>query len=202
MKNYHSRSYHHFFEGYTEKGITSENGKHKILRIYTGDYYEPRLSSKEKKKYKLTCGFSYVMAAVLFFVCGISRAYVNLLMPVALLESILLCLLLLLARSVFYICIQTEPYMIRKYRIISEKLRSYAKGAAVCCWIIAGLMAAAMLYLTVKKWGADMESLLCTAGFAACGVLLYSLYRTENKLTYEQKRSSALRPEKGVDILL
>ena len=41
MKNYHSRSYHRFFEGYTEKGIVNEKGNYQIVRVYTGDYYEP-----------------------------------------------------------------------------------------------------------------------------------------------------------------
>lgn len=202
MKNYHSRSYHRFFEGYTEKGIVNEKGNYQIVRVYTGDYYEPCYKNGEKKKYETIVTLCYCMAAALFFVSGVQRTAVNLLLPAALFQSIALWLLVLLARSVIYLWIEKPPYTVRKYRLVSEKMKSYSRVCAVFCWLTAAVMAVAWICLTASGHPAkSLSSLLCIAGFLACGLLLYTIFAMENHVAYRRKKSSEVRPEKGVDIV-
>ncbi len=199
---YHSRSYHRFFEGYTEKGIVDASGNYKIIRVYTGDYYEAQLSKGQQKKYKRSACLLYGAGVILYLAAGIQPSGINRLSPVAFLEGVLLILIFLLARSMFYLMTEKGPYTIRKYRIISENTKKYAKGAALCSWIIAGMAVGGYIFWLIGgKAELDLSSLICIVGFAACGAVWYRIFSMEKRIVYEKRENHQVRPEKGVDIL-
>ncbi len=201
MKQYHSRSYHRYFEGYTEKEIVNEKGKQEIVRVYTGNYYTAELPEKERRRSRRMTVFLFIAATALYLCVGVLRTQVNLLMPVAALEGILLFLLLFLGRSVFYQMAEKMPYTVRKYKLASEQLLTFSKAAAVCCWLTALVMAAAFLWYTAAGEMPDVSlSFCCIVGFVLCGLLLYRIYHIESRTTWHVEKSTAKRPEKGADI--
>ena len=52
-RRWHRDSYHRFFEGWTEYTELTPSGKARIKRVYTAEYYSPKMSEGRWRMYKL-----------------------------------------------------------------------------------------------------------------------------------------------------
>lgn len=201
MKAYHSRSYHEFFEGYTEKELIDEKGHPKIVRVYTGDYYEADLTDCQKKRNKIMV-FSMYIAAVCIFICsGIQNVSVNMQKWVVLFEAISLFIMYLLLKPLFYYLVNRQPYTIGIYKIASEKLIQHTKKLACCCWITAGVMIVYTAYFVIIGIQLNMpKTVFCIFGELTCGFLFFCILKLESKTRYIKQASDEVRPENGVRI--
>lgn len=63
----HNDHYHKYFHGYTEVRIEKENGKYRIERYYTDDWYMQDVSDRKWYAYKLLMPLLTVLSAVAYF---------------------------------------------------------------------------------------------------------------------------------------
>lgn len=74
----HSRSYHRFFEGYTEVREEKSNGRGHILRrYYTGTYYIRRGGRREVVAAKVFVCIAVLLSAVLYILSSVADNEVN-----------------------------------------------------------------------------------------------------------------------------
>ena len=67
----HSKAYHRFFEGYTEKKVKDpKTGKTHIERTYTGWYYRNMLPEKEDRAHRRTNFVCFLVSVACFLICG------------------------------------------------------------------------------------------------------------------------------------
>ena len=68
-KMWHSRSYHNHFMGYSEQYQIDEKGKHKIVRTYTGNYYEANHTVRQKLLSRILYLLLFGVSISLFLFC-------------------------------------------------------------------------------------------------------------------------------------
>lgn len=66
-KQYHSRSYHRYFENYAEKEVLKPGGGYEIQRVYVGNYYKADLTDSENRRSKLTILILYLLTLTGYF---------------------------------------------------------------------------------------------------------------------------------------
>lgn len=176
---YNSRRYHSFFEGYTEKTV-EENGKQKIVRIYTGDYYRPQLTARQRGVRKgLNCVL-YLCTLGLYVYCATRPLQLNLSPAVAICQGLEALLLLWLLVSVADYTTAKEQMTVRVYRTASRRLIGLSLAAAV----VFGLMSA--LYLALSVWYGDVAACLRLFPFSlACSAAMFALGQMERNVAYE-----------------
>lgn len=195
--SFHRRAYHRNFEGYTEVRELNQYGRTVIRRVYTGKYYEPELEPFRR----LTLRMFYLLffaGGTALFLYGATRhllcnrtLYVNLFQAVEI-PMLLWCIYVL----AFYI-----PSMGKltagEYDTQHGSLMRATRMAAVCMW----LTAAAAVVCTLLHLDTEvLANLLCAAGFAASGALVFLIYLFESNLNYTVTNSTNSAPEEGVEI--
>lgn len=100
-KQYHSRSYHRYFENYAEKEVLKPGGGYEIQRVYVGNYYKADLTDSENRRSKLTILILYLLTLTGYFAGGLLSA-VSATAGVAIATMPALIAVLFLAVSVFY----------------------------------------------------------------------------------------------------
>jgi len=68
---WHSRFYHRYFEGYTENKELDQNGKERIRRIYTADWYGQDLPKGKRIGVRLLYMMLFAMMVAAVFGAGI-----------------------------------------------------------------------------------------------------------------------------------
>lgn len=189
MKTYHSRAYHRFFEGYSEKQTIDEKGNPKIIHVYTADYYEPSMTRDQWIKDKIIAVVLMVLAAVLFAIGGTINIPANAQAGVAVFEAAEIIFLFWLARSILYCFTARCPYTIRIYKIVSEKLIRNARRAAVCCWLTGAAMIVYTGLFMINGIGADVTgTLLSIVVEIMSGLMLYIIYHQANRIEFKQRK--------------
>ena len=114
-KQYHSRSYHRYFENYAEKEVLKPGGGYEIQRVYVGNYYKTDLTDSENRRSKLTILILYLLTLTGYFAGGLLSA-VSATAGVAIATMPALIAVLFLAVSVFYRLAAPREMEIRQYR--------------------------------------------------------------------------------------
>ena len=117
---YNSRRYHSFFEGYTEKTVV-ENGKEKIVRVYTGDYYRPKLTSGQRLFRKVLNCALLALTMGLYVYCATQPLEINLSPLVGICQGFEGFLLLWLLVSVADYTAAKEQMTLRVYRMGTQR---------------------------------------------------------------------------------
>lgn len=195
--SFHRQAYHRHFEGYTEIKRLDERGRTVIERVYTGKYYEPELVPYRRITLRLFYMIFFLGGTALFLFCATRTAlcntapYVNLFQALAV-PMVLWCAYIL----VFYIP-SLGKLTVGEYNSQHRPLIRAALLTSVCMWLTGvGSLMCVLLHLETGM-GKD---LLCVAGFALAGVLIFLIYLLESRLEYAVTNSEAPPPEDGVEI--
>ncbi|MCD7807125.1 MAG: hypothetical protein LUH19_07275 [Lachnospiraceae bacterium] len=181
-REYHSRPYHRFFEGYAEQYVFDEKGESHIERVYVGDYYCPEGTAKEHLTDKLLGAALYLAAVALYVVCAVQRVWYNAFVPVELFEVIGLVVLFWFLFPVFAHLKAGQKLMIRQYRDAADLYRLGSCAAAFCMWALA--LSVLISVAAVRE--EIIFGLLLAAGFALSGLCLYLIYLKEKKRIYKK----------------
>lgn len=177
---YHGRSYHKFFEGYTEYPSYERRGKIRISRVYTAPYYKASLSAPRYIGIRFLYFCLTALSSFLYTAAMLMNIPSNYSRFVALFEALSIA-------DLFFFCIYLISYIIsrpmltiRKYRTIST-MQGLAKSTVLFQGIVA---VGAVVYAFLNK-----ESFLTEIGNACLilisGALLLSIHLIEKKITYE-----------------
>ena len=194
-KQYHSRSYHRYFENYAEKEVLKPGGGYEIQRVYVGNYYKADLTDSENRRSKLTILILYLLTLTGYFAGGLLSA-VSATAGVAIATMPALIAVLFLAVSVFYRLAAPREMEIRQYRDSSQVLVWRALACAVCLGLCLAATAAGCFAIPGYPLTKHVPSLVLYALALACVVLLYLREKHTAYLTLppRQERPSESSP--------
>lgn len=178
---YHGRSYHKFFEGYTEYPKTNQKGRTRIVRVYTADYHKASLSPLSYAGVRLLYFCAAIISSGLYAAALLMNVPSNYSRYVVIFEAIsLVALFFFFLYLASYIL--AKPMMtLRKYRC-AKTMRGLSKTSAILR-IPAALGAVICGFLHSESLPAEMGSALFILVSAA---LLFSISVIEGKITYDK----------------
>lgn len=191
---YNSRRYHSFFEGYTEKTVV-ENGKRKIVRVYTGDYYRPVLTSEQRTLRRILNCALYALTLGLYIYCATQPLEINLSPLVAICQGFEILSLLWLLVSIIDYAAAKDQMTVRVYRTASRRLTCLSLAGA----ILFGLMSLLYLALTLQL-GNWSEFFRLFPFSLICGISMLAVYYMEKNTEYEQILSTEAPIKDGNEI--
>lgn len=192
---YNSRRYHEFFEGYTER-ITEKNGKKKIERVYTGDYYSPVLPAKERTHRKILYVFLYVLSVLLYAYLGTRALWINYSRCAGICQGFMGIVLVGLLISVAYYVTAKGEMTVSIWRSASKHLKSLSLAAA----ILYGVMSLGYLASVLFQGGAWEEFAKLFPFSCLGGIIMLLMYLSEMRTEYEVTKSNAVAPADGEEI--
>lgn len=190
-RNYHSRSYHKFFEDWAERKVYDINGKMHVERVYVGKYYCSPLTTKQRVIQRVLYVLLYILSVALFTISGIRDIPVNHATIPSL--SVALCIFPL-AWLVFPLLrnlTMPREMIIRQYRTSSLDLIRIS-GIAAFALAVASLV---NLLFLVTGIGPLRETIVCALGYLAAAGFLLGLRLLEQHVKYKILPPRASRPE-------
>lgn len=180
---WHSRSYHRFFEGYSEVTVPKTNGKgYKIQRIYTGDYFRQELTKKQRVLLRLLYLGLYIGAVFLFISSATSPISLNTTWYVVIAQVICVPFLFWLGLVFFFFYLPAHQDMtIHDYRSSSPPLMRSALGASLSLAVAAF---AVLVNILINPSQASTAGYLCFFQYLVSGLLLFGINRVEKKVNY------------------
>lgn len=178
--SYVNRRYHSFFEGYTEKEVTV-NGKTKIDRVYTGDYYKMKLSEKSRFLRKLSYSAAYCSAVCSYIFTALQDISLNYNRLIGICHGLLLIMLLWIAVSLFDYLSGSEMMKARAYKNGCRRMIILVKTGMV----ISVVMTLGYVGIAIVGQQAAFELFHVLPGALACTISLAIIFFTEKNTEYE-----------------
>ncbi len=195
--SFHSHAYHRYFEGYTEVKRVNEHGHQFIERTYTGKYYEPKLEPFRRLTLRLFYILFFIGGTVLFAFSATRTTPCNSALYVNLFQALSVPMLLWCAYVLVLYIPATGKLTIGEYRGQHKPLIQSSLIAAVSMWLTGlGALVCFFIHLNAR----DFTDLLCAAGFAVSGGLMFLIFIFERNLEYDVTNSDAQVPIDGVEI--
>lgn len=192
------RAYHREFEGYTEVSGLDERGKTVIRRVYTGKYYEPVLEPFRRISLRIVYVLCYVGGAALFLFCATRNLTCNRALYMAVFQCAAVVLMLWCASALVFYIPAAGKLTIGEYRFQHRSLVNSARAVSLSMW---GTGAAALVSLALHFSGETfLYDLLCAAGFAGGGLLVFVIFLFESHLKYNVTDSWESAPDDGFEI--
>lgn len=196
-KQYHSRSYHRFFEDWAEQQIEAENGKIQIKRVYVGKYFLNAYSKPRWILQKILYVVLFLLCAACFVFGGVQNTPVNMALVPSAAVAVCIFALALLAFPVFHNVLSPAEMIIRQYRHASLDLISKSTAAALLLAATALIEAASLFFLSEAPTG---TTLLSALGFLLSAAFAFSLGLLEKATPYAVLPPKAARPENSTVI--
>lgn len=195
--SFHRRAYHRNFEGYTEIKRVNSAGKTVIDRIYTGKYYEPDLSPANRIKLRILYVLLFLGGTSLYLFAAFRPALCNTVLYVNLFQALSIPMLLWCIYLLIFYLPATGKLTIGSYNTLHKPLIRASCLTCLCMWATA--LTSVICYFLHFSTN-DFLDLLCAAGFAISGALIFLIYYLEVNLNYTVSNSTEQIPEGGVEI--
>lgn len=183
---YHGRSYHRYFEGYTEYPITNEKGKLQIKRVYTAPFYHPAIHKKAFINRKLIYVLFLLLICFLLLKSLSLDVQTNYMRVFALIQS--LCLF-----SVFFFFLHILSYATSTYIMKLHKYKSVLliKTISLLCVILFTILSLSTLlyslFFNQSQLFLEFISVVCL--FVA-DALFFLIYLQEKNTKYIQQENT------------
>lgn len=183
-KEWRTRRYRRFYEGYTEVMVPKEGGGFRTDMVYTDPYYQPEISEKSWRLLKLFYWLLVLLSAANWFAVSLLDTGANRTIYVYIPEIITLMGFLMMLRYLTERSFAPYKLIIREYKDAVRNLRM------MCCILIGSqLLAAAMVLLhmviSLFTHSFDRNELLQIVGLLISAVCIYMIYRKEQRITYK-----------------
>jgi len=187
-------TYHRYFGGYCEYVETDKNGKKRIKRIYTGNYYSPNLTETQCVLYKLVYWFVFLASVVSYLYSATTCVYKCIDIPITVMQ-------LLIGLGHVWLGVGLVHYS------FAEKKRTKAEMTMSRQYILwsslltgSAFLLSAILIAVMCIWQkfCSRTELFCMFGYAAGAVLMGVLNRIEHKVTYLEIPSLETKPDDAV----
>lgn len=193
----HSRSYHKFFEGYTEYTVPQKRGDgKKIIRVYTADYYKQDLSIKKSVLLRILYVMLLALSLLLFWHYAKEALAVN------------GCWYVVLAQAgtvvgMFWLCAAFLSYLpVRKMTVYEFHSASIAlKRASLFTGIFNELIVLfGICFLIFEKNEDGIRTWIAIAAYAAGGIILFGIHLLESAVKYTRVPNETQNIWNGVEI--
>ncbi len=191
----HSSRYHDFFEGYTEARVETENGKARIVRVYTAPWIQRDMPEKEQLRLKALYWLLYLAGTALYFwrlvlpIVSNTRPYVA---APGLLSVIFLLLMLFALISYTW----GKPFMtIYEYKSSAKRLRRLSLYGG-------SLMAATALMTLLATWidAGGTATLVNALLLLFSASLVLGIFLKERTVPYRERENNNQAPEGGFEL--
>ena len=174
------RSYHSFYEGYTEYWETTDKGKRRRRLVYTAPYYRFCLTPQQRRGMQILYVLCTILSVLLFAAASLRYVPSNYGRIPALFGALSIAF-------TFFFCVYLIPLLTGGERMIARKWRSLgkmtflAKGAVLSDLLCA---ASALVYgfLYMSYLAAE---LLCVLMFLLAGALIAVIPLTQKRISCE-----------------
>jgi hypothetical protein len=201
MQLFHSRSYHRFFEDYSEIEEADLNGHIRINRTYIGNYYTLNGDYRFILLKKIKIAILYLCAVFLYTAGGLQKTCANVTWYVSLFQALSLITLLGLIYPLFYYITANNRITIRIYRDSHLVFKKISCAASLCLFAAAGTVFAATVRCVLS--GTDFklkEELFVFTGLFISGILTLLIFLTKRKETFMVTSGDKKTDEKSVVI--
>jgi hypothetical protein len=179
---WHSKSYHRFFEGYSEVSIPRPNGKGTIIqRIYTGNYYRQNITDRQRILIRILFIILYGCITFLFISSAITPSLVNSTWYVVLPEAVCLVFLSWILITFYSYFQLTRDLTIEGYRSSSGALLKASLGASISLGLTA---LATLVFIFVNLPNKPSLEIFIVLKYLAGGLISFSINRIERKVHY------------------
>ena len=195
-KSWHSTFYHGQFEGYSEHYEWDADGKKKLVRTYTGEYYRPAQSPSRRHRFAAARILLFLLGTALFLAGAAQPAVCNRTVYVTIFQALTLACLafvlmglctMLTVRGDFTIpAFQHGPTRLKRSSLLGTlSLFAAAVGAVIAAFLSADF---------------DARSLISAALFLPAGGCLLSLNRLESSIRYDYIENPVAEPDGSVQM--
>ena len=189
-----SHFYHRYFEGYSEYMIIEPDGKRRIERVYTGEYYICPLTGMKKAARGAAYVFAFTLSAFLFVWAASRPVEANSAMYVVAATAIAIAGYVMVGRGIFNYCTNPTKMTVGEWRSATERI---INGSTFCSAF--GILTGIMAMINNLQHG-DCGAMYYIAAYAmAAGILLF-LRKTEKDTRYETSASQATCPKYATHI--
>ena len=189
-KRWHGDHYHSYFEGWTEYTEVTPSGKTRIKRVYTAEYYSPKVSKKSWRLYKLLYFPALAVSFAIYSVFAYKFIASNTVWYVALPQA--LSVFGYIFAFWFAICRAFAPMKltIKEHREAESNLKMTSLVLAVLQALTAVLSLVHCLFYA----GGTQEAIAALAFLVSAGVV-FLIFWNERKIEYVRMKNENL----GVD---
>lgn len=179
---WHSKAYHRFFEGYSEVTVPNPKGKGTIIqRIYSGNYYRQDLTKSKRILLRVLYVLLFLGAAYLFISSAVSPLPSNSIRYVTVTQAISLTLLVWILIVFLTYLPAGWDMTIHGYRTTSLAL---LKASLFSTFSLGAVALATMVFIIFSRPNEVQAELTCTAKYLVAGILVFSIYLIEKKVSY------------------
>lgn len=174
-------AYSRYFEGYTEYKRTELNGRSRIIREYTADWYTCNESALRRKIRKLFYLISALMAFLIFVFLSIQPYAYNYSFGISLIQIAATFIGAWNVLSAIRFASSKTKMTIYEYKNIPSWIKYSSLGVCICYF----LMACAVAYFGLTAVSMDTAHIvMATGGYMLSAVFTAGIYIGEKKTEY------------------
>lgn len=192
-----NRSYHRYFEGYTEYTQLNEKGTLKIVRVYTGQYYRDTLSTPMYALARIGAILLWAASAFCMVSATIGNFPYNYTWYVTVAEALGFPALAALMIAVFAAALQERKLKIRQYRT-THVWTVYIAFIGAAIHLLTAINMCINIFITGLQaepgiWWGPVRMVMACICFLACGLI-------EKNISYESLENPEKPRPGGIEI--
>ncbi len=195
-KSWHSTFYHSQFEGYSEHYEWDEQGKKKLVRTYTGEYYRPELTSARRRLFSVLRIILFLAGTALFITGAALPAVCNGTFYVTIFQALTVITLAFILMGLCNLLTVRGDFTIPAFTHGPARLKRWSLLGAIAL-LAATLTALLSAFLGTQT---DLRSLFSAGLFLAAGLCLFGINRLECSFRYDYIENTTAEPDGSVQM--
>lgn len=188
-----SKAYHGFFEGYKEQYVLNANGKARIERVYTAEYYKKNLSAKGCVGVKILYVGLFLLAVAAHVFAASRPILMTYTWFVALPQALFVPVAILVAFHLVFYLLAPHDMTISDFKT-SSKLKKTALAMSMCAAVS---IIAELIYLVFNFSEDPNVVTLCIACDLVAAAAAMAVWGVERKIEYIEVENSAKSTKHG-----
>lgn len=182
-KEWRTRRYRRFYEGYTEVMVPKEGGGYRTDMVYTDPYYQPDVSEKGWRLLKLRNWLLVLLSAAFWLPAALMKSAANTTLYVYIPEIAVLLGFLMMLRYLTERSFAPYKMIVREYKDAVKNIRLMSVTLLTALLVSAATVA---LHILIRLFGAgvDVLDLLQLAAVLLSALCMYILYGKEKSIVY------------------
>lgn len=195
-KSWHSTFYHSQFEGYSEHYEWDEQGKKKLVRVYTGEYYRPAQAPSQRRLFSAARVVLFLVGTALFITGAALPAVCNGMFYVTLFQALTVAALAFVLMGLCNHLSVRGDFTIPAFNHGPARLKRASLLGALA--LFSAVLAAMVAAFSGETF--DARSLLSAGLFLVAGACLLGLNRLESSVRYDYIENPVTEPEGSVQM--
>lgn len=194
--DFHNRSYHKHFEGYTEYREPDARGRLVLKRVYTGIYHKAQLPKGKLVTLKVAYCTLWLLASASLFFLATRLVPSNTLWYSAACQAVSLVSLCWMFWSLFNYVLAGREMTLGEYRYVNALKRSSRFSSLS----LLAVTIAKLISLPFQSGSYLKEELLCILAGLLAAASCYAVYLRERLIVYDSYLSDKTVPKDGNEI--